>query len=124
MALRVLIVDDSPATRFMLRDVIEADGHQVVAEAETVDAAVAAYREHRPDVVTLDLSLADGDGLTVLRSLRQLDAQVKVLVITGNAQQKVMEEIAAAGACGVLPKPIDFDRVVDAIVRAASGPSA
>ena len=75
-------------------------------------------------MVTLDLSLADGDGLTVLKALRKLDAQAKVLVISGNAQQKVLESISEAGASGILSKPIDFEGLMAAIVRASLGPSA
>src|SRR4051812_40376437 len=118
MSLRILIVDDNPAIRFMLRDCIESNGHQVVAEAESSDAAVKAYSQHKPDVVTLDLSLSDGDGLTVLKSLRQIDEKAKVLVISGNTQKKVLESIYAAGAAGFLAKPIDFSTFIAAVVRA------
>lgn len=118
MPLRILIVDDSAAARFMLREFIESNGHQVVAEEETLAGTLRSYAEHRPDVVTLDLSLAQGDGLSVLKALRQLDVNAKVLVISGNSQKKVLDALSAAGASGFLPKPIDLPGLMAAIVRA------
>ena len=117
MPLRILIVDDSPAARFMLREFIEATGHQVVAEEERLEGALRSYAQHKPDLVTLDLSLAQGDGLSVLKALREQDADAKVLVITGNSQKKVLDAVYAAGASGFLAKPIDFPSLMAAIVR-------
>ncbi len=120
--LRTLIVDDSVATRMLLRDMLESAGHQVLAEAENQDEAVKAYAAHKPDVTTLDLSLAQGDGLSVLKAIRQLDAKAKVVVISGNSQQKVLEMIQAAGATGFLAKPFKIDELIAAVERAA-GPN-
>jgi len=117
MPLRILIVDDSPAARFMLREFIESNGHQVVAEEEQLEGALKAYSQHKPDLVTLDLSLAQGDGMSVLKALRKLDPNAKVLVISGNSQKKVIDSLYAAGASGFLAKPIDFPGLVAAIIR-------
>lgn len=117
MAIRILIIDDNPAIRMILREFIEASGHQVVGEAESLDSAVKAYTEHKPDVVTLDLSLSDGDGLSVLKAIRKLDAKAKVLVISANTQKKVIETVYAAGASCFLSKPIDFAALLAAMVR-------
>jgi two-component system chemotaxis response regulator CheY len=118
MPLRILIVDDSPATRFILRDVFEHNGHQVVDETETLDATVKAFTTHKPDVVTLDLSLTDCDGLTVLKELKKIDAKARVLVISGNAQKKVLEQVYASGAAGFLPKPFEPPDLLAAVAKA------
>lgn len=118
MPLRILIVDDSPAIRLMLRDFLESAGHQIVDEAESLESAVKAYSQHKPDITTLDLSLAGGDGLTVLKAIRKIDIKAKILVISGNAQKKVVESVYAAGAAGFLTKPIDFPSLLAAIARA------
>ena len=115
--LRTLIVDDSVATRMLLKDMLESAGHQVVAEAENQAEALQAYAAHKPDVMTLDLSLAQGDGLSVLKAIRQLDSNAKVVVISGNSQQKVLEMIQAAGAAGFLAKPFKIDELVAAVER-------
>ncbi|MEK7382685.1 MAG: response regulator [Elusimicrobiota bacterium] len=117
MPLRIMIVDDSPAARFMLREFIESNGHQVVAEEENLEGTLRSYSQHKPDVVTLDLSLAQGDGLSVLKAVRNLDPKAKVLVISGNSQKKVVDVLYAAGASGFLPKPIDFPGLMAAIIR-------
>lgn len=117
MPLRILIVDDSPAARFMLREFLESAGHQVVAEEEKLEGVLRSYAQHKPDLVTLDLSLAQGDGLSVLKALRKLDADAKVLVISGNSQKKVLDSVSAAGASGFLAKPIDFKVLTDALAR-------
>ncbi len=115
--LRTLIVDDSVATRMLLKDMLESAGHQVVAEAENQAEALQAYAAHKPDVTTLDLSLAQGDGLSVLKAIRQLDGSAKVVVISGNSQQKVLEMIQVAGAAGFLAKPFKIDELVAAVER-------
>jgi len=112
-----MIVDDSPAARFLLREFIEANGHQVVAEEEQLEGALRSYARHKPDAVTLDLSLAKGDGLSILKALRKLDGNAKVLVISGNSQKKVRDSLYEAGVSGFLPKPIDFSSLMAAIVR-------
>ncbi|MBI5245822.1 MAG: response regulator [Elusimicrobia bacterium] len=118
--LRILIVDDSPAERMILRDILEGFGHAVVAEAESEAPALAAYAHHKPDLVTLDLSLAEGDGVTVLKALRAADPAAKALIISGNSQKKVVEMVLAAGAKGFLEKPYSPEELSSAVASAAS----
>lgn len=113
-SLRTLIVDDNLAMRTVLRDMLESAGHQVVAEAENMDQVLKAYIDHKPDVMTLDLSLNDGDGLSVLKAVLQLDPKAKVVVVSGNSQKKVVEMILASGA-GYLAKPFEFDELIAAV---------
>ncbi|MBI4060726.1 MAG: response regulator [Elusimicrobia bacterium] len=117
--LRAIVVDDNLAMRMVLRDMLEGSGHQVVAEAENQDEALKAYAEHKPDLVTLDLSLAQGDGLSVLKALRQLDANARVIVISGNSQKKVVELVKAAGAADFLAKPFKIEELAAVVERAA-----
>ena len=119
-ALRILIVDDSMAERMILHDILESFGHTIVAEAETLAPALSAYLEHKPDVVTLDLSLAEGDGLSVLKALKEADPAVKVLIVSGNSQKKVIDMVIAAGARGFLEKPYRPDDLKEAVEKAAS----
>ena len=110
-----MIVDDNPSSRFIIRDLLESRGHRIVAETETLDASLEAYRTHRPDLVTLDLSLAEGDGLSVLSAILKLDERAKILIITGNVQQKIHEQACAAGAGGVLLKPFGLEELARAV---------
>jgi len=83
MPLRILVVDDSLITRALLREFAEGCGHEVV-EAETMQEALDAYRAQKPDLVTLDLSLADTDGLSVLKAIRALDETARVLLLAAD----------------------------------------
>ena len=87
MAFKILVVDDSPVLRLMLQEMLESLGHQVIAQADTAAGALQAYKEHKPELVTLDVSLPDGNGLTVLKELRRIDPFAKVIMITGNDQK-------------------------------------
>ena len=115
MPLRVIIVDDSPITRIMIRDMLESFDHQVVAETETLADTVKAYLTYKPDLVTLDLSLTKENGLTILKALREADPRAKVLIVSGNSQNKVREQIVTSGAAGFLSKPFDCDELMKAV---------
>lgn len=111
MALRILIIDDSPISRILIKEMVETAGHQAVAEAENQAQALEAYRAHKPDVVTLDLSLVNEDGRVILKELIRQDPQAKVLIVSGNSQSRVQDELAKNGAAGFLAKPVDLDEL-------------
>lgn len=115
--MRVLIVDDNAPIRSMIRAMLERGGWEVVAEAADMKAALAAYETHKPDVVTLDLSLADVEenGLTVLKALRRIDAGASVLIIAATAQGKMVEMLRREGASGYLAKPFNYDELIQAV---------
>jgi two-component system chemotaxis response regulator CheY len=116
--LRVLVVDDNEAVRMILTDMLLDLGHQVVGEAEDAEAALVAYGKLRPDLVTLDLSLSavgGADGLSVLRALRKSDPTARVIVISGNYQKKIVEQVEKDGGAAVVPKPIKQEALIEAI---------
>lgn len=119
--MRILVIDDNEAIRMILADMLIALGHQVVAEADSAEAAQKAYAEHKPDLVTLDLSLSvssGGDGLSVLKTLQKTDAKVRVIIISGNSQNKVKAAVEAAGAAAFVSKPIDEAELAAAVAKA------
>jgi DNA-binding NarL/FixJ family response regulator len=102
---RVLIVDDSPLFRDLIRRSVEGSAHgEVVGEAETAEEATAAVGEHRPDVVIMDWSLPDRDGIWATQQIKALFPQVDVLALTSTTDDRVMEQFAAAGATAVVDK--------------------
>ena len=118
---RVLIIDDNAAVRLILSGMLEELGHQVVGEASDADAALKAYKDLKPDLVTLDLSLSatgGADGTVVLDALRKADGGVRIIVISGNAQAKLREQLAKAGARGFVAKPIQEAELSTAIAEA------
>jgi len=99
----VLVVDDDPHVRRFLRATLTGHGH-VVFEATTVAEAIAAIAEHHPAIVLLDLGLPDGDGLTVLRSVRP-DSKVPVIVLSARGQEGDKVAALDSGADDYLTKP-------------------
>jgi len=114
---RILIIDDDDLARSILEQAFVAGGHEVVAQADSLTAAVKAYKKSTPDLVTLDLSLADNDGRQILAALKSADPKAKVLIISGNSQQSIKDSLVAAGAAAYLEKPIDFDALLALTAR-------
>lgn len=107
MPYKVLIVDDSPVLRIMLAEMLKTLGHTIVGEADSGAGGLKAYKELKPDLVTLDISLPDETGLQVLEKLRRFDPAAKVIVVTGNDQKSVEDKAMSLRALGVLHKPFD-----------------
>jgi len=118
MGYRILIVDDSPVLRIMLSEMLQELGHEVVAEVDSGNAALEAYPKHKPDLVCLDVSLPDINGLEVLQRLRRSDPHAKVLIVTGNDQKTLESKALSLRAIGVLHKPFDASELGEMLQRA------
>jgi len=123
MSIHVVLVDDHAIVRAGLKAVIgAAPGMSVVGEAEGGNAAIALL-EHTPaDVVVMDLSMADGDGLTATRAItREGGCGARVLVLTMHGEESYLEAVLAAGATGYLVKSSADREVVEAVRAVARG---
>jgi DNA-binding NarL/FixJ family response regulator len=119
---RVLLVDDDALVRAGLRIILSsADDLQVVGEADDGVRAVAAVREHRPDVVLMDIRMAEMDGITATAALRRLDPPPHVIVLTTfHADEQVMSALRA-GASGFLVKDTPPTEIINAVRVVATG---
>jgi two-component system chemotaxis response regulator CheY len=115
---KIIVVDDSPITRAMISDFLLMGGHQVAAEAEDMAQTLAAYAAHKPDLVTLDLSMGQEDGFTVLRALRGVDPKAKVLIVSANTQPEIYDQLLAEGAAGFITKPFTLADLIAAATKA------
>jgi DNA-binding NarL/FixJ family response regulator len=104
MPRRVLIVDDNPGFRRAARQLLERHGFVVVAEADTGISGIAKAREHRPDLVRLDVQLPDVDGFEVAERLARLDVPVEVILTSSLDGADFGALVARSGALGFLPK--------------------
>ncbi len=118
MGLKVLVVDDSPVTRTMIADFLQMTGHQVVGEADNLADVLKLLEVHKPDLITLDLSMGQEDGFTVLKGIRAVDKQVKVLIVSANTQQEIYDMLIAEGATGFLMKPFSVADLTSAVMKA------
>jgi len=101
----VLIVDDHPSFRASARRMLEADGYEVVGEAEDGAAAVVATRRLRPELVLLDVRLPDIDGFEVARTLLEMNGDAPQVVLTSSHDSTdLVDAIGASGVRGFIPK--------------------
>jgi two-component system, chemotaxis family, chemotaxis protein CheY len=121
---RVLVVDDAAFMRKVLTDALVAGGHEVVGEAGDGDAALAAYRELRPDLVTLDITMPGKDGLAALRELVELDPAALVVICSALGQETKVLDAIKAGAKDFVVKPFERDRLLSAVEKALGQASA
>jgi DNA-binding NarL/FixJ family response regulator len=122
VTVRVLLVDDDALVRAGLRIILSsAEDLEVVGEADDGARAVAAVREHRPDVVLMDIRMAEMDGITATAALRRLDQPPQVIVLTTfQADEQVMSALRA-GASGFLVKDTPPAEIINAVRLVASG---
>jgi DNA-binding NarL/FixJ family response regulator len=104
MPRRVLIVDDNPGFRRAARELLERHGFVVVAEADTGIGGIAKARDHRPDLVLLDVQLPDVDGFEVAERLFRLDVPVEVILTSSLDGTDFGALVARSGALGFVPK--------------------
>ncbi len=120
MSERILIVDDAAFMREMLCDLLTEEGYQIAAEAADGDEAVAAYAEHSPDLVMLDIVMPRKSGLEALREIVAYDSEAKVVMCSALGQESLVMEALDAGAKDFVVKPFKPDRAIDVIKKVLS----
>jgi two-component system chemotaxis response regulator CheY len=113
----VLIVDDSPVSRKILRSCLPKEGEFAVTEAGDGNAALQQFREHRPDVTFLDLTMPRMDGLDCLQALKSMEREAVVIVVTADIQASSLSRAMELGAAEVLRKPPSRTAVAEALAR-------
>lgn len=112
---KVLIVDDAAFMRMMLKDILNKNGLEVVGEAVNGADAIEKYRELQPDIVTMDITMPDMDGITSVKEIRSFHPQAKIIMCSAMGQQPMVLEAIQAGAKDFIVKPFQADRVIDSI---------
>lgn len=113
---KVLVVDDAAFMRMRLSNLLKQAGHQVV-EASNGFEALGAYQAERPDLVFMDITMPEMDGLEALKRLRALDPEARVVMCTALGQQSMVIEAVKAGARDFIVKPFQPDRVLQAVQK-------
>lgn len=119
MMKKVMIVDDAPFMRTMIREILQPFGFEIVAEAGDGDEVLALYQQHRPDVVTLDIVMPRMSGLEALKRLVAAEPRAKVIMVTAIDQREALMEAIKIGAADFIVKPFDDERVLSAVKKAA-----
>lgn len=108
----VLLVDDSGMSRKMLKNLLEEENYSVIAEAGDGLEAIDVFKKYRPDLVTLDITMPNMDGLDALKELIRIDPNVKVIMITAAGQQNKLIEALKIGAKKFITKPFEKEEVI------------
>lgn len=116
----ILIVDDSNLSRKTCRRILEAGGYRVIDVADGL-SALERYALDRPDLVLLDVTMAEMSGLEVLRQLRLLDPDARVVMATADVQNSTRELAMEGGAIAFVTKPLVADVVLQAVAAALEG---
>ena len=104
--LKIVVVDDSVMMRNSIKSYVENSGHTVVGEAPSGLLGVDVCREKKPDLITMDITMPDMDGLEAIETIRKFDKNVNILVVTSHGQEEVIMRSLKVGAQGYILKPI------------------
>lgn len=115
MANRILIVDDAAFMRMMLKNILTTSGLEVVGEAINGKEAVEKYEELKPDLVTMDITMPEVDGLQGLKILKSKYPEAKVIMCSAMGQQTMVIDAIQSGASDFIVKPFQADRVIESI---------
>ncbi|UMZ73372.1 response regulator [Natranaerofaba carboxydovora] len=120
MSHKVLIVDDAAFMRMMIKDILTKNGFEVVGEAENGAQAVEKYDELSPDIVTMDITMPEKDGIQALKEIKGKDANANIIMCSAMGQQSMVIEAIQAGAKDFIVKPFQPERVMEAIKKSLS----
>ena len=115
MANGILIVDDATFMRFTLKTILEKNGFQVVGEAKDGSEAVIKYKELRPDIVTMDITMPKTGGIEALKAIKAYDPKAKVVMVSALGQEPLIKEAIESGANYFIIKPFKEDHVIEAL---------
>lgn len=113
----IMIVDDSRTSRKILREILERNGHSVVAEAVNGEDGYLKYKELNPDIVTMDITMPQMDGVECLSLIKKVNPEAKVLMITAAGQKEKMLESIKRGAEEFIVKPFNEAEILAALER-------
>jgi two-component system, chemotaxis family, chemotaxis protein CheY len=117
MANKILVVDDAAFMRMMIKDILTKNGYEVVGEASDGAQAIEKFKETRPDLITMDITMPEMDGITSLKEIKKIDPSAKVIMCSAMGQQAMVIDAIQAGAKDFIVKPFQADRVIEAIKK-------
>ncbi len=114
----ILIVDDAAFMRMMIKDILSKNGFSVVGEAENGLKAVEKYKELNPDLVIMDITMPEMDGIQAVKQIKSLDPSARIIMCSAMGQQAMVIESIQAGAKDFIVKPFQAERVIEAVKKA------
>ncbi|WP_240421101.1 response regulator [Paenibacillus periandrae] len=112
---KVMVVDDAVFMRMMLKMLLVEAGHEVVAEATNGMEAVHTYVKYKPDLVTMDVTMPELDGIGAVRQIRNLDPLAKIIICSAMGQNALIVDAISSGAKDYIVKPFDKKEIINAV---------
>ena len=117
----ILITDDTAFMRMTLKNILSKNGFDIVGEAADGLEAVEKYRMEKPDLVTMDITMPNMDGIAAIKQIMSFDAGAKIIVCSAMGQKALVIEALSAGAKDFIVKPFQPERIVDAVQKVLNG---
>ncbi len=119
---RVLIVDDASVVRLMIKKVLKEGEFEIVGEAANGVDALTKYKELKPDVVTMDITMPEADGIQATKDIVAFDEDAKVVIMSGIDQKEMLWKAIKAGASSYIVKPFENERVISTLNEVTGAP--
>ena len=117
MAKNILICDDAAFMRMMIKDILTKNGYNIVGEAENGLKAVEKYNETKPDLVLMDITMPEMDGIQALKQIKSTDPAACIIMCSAMGQQAMVIEAIQSGAKDFIVKPFQAERVLEAVKK-------
>ncbi len=114
---KVMICDDAAFMRMMIKDILTKNGYEIAAEAENGQKAVEKYPEVKPDLVLMDITMPEMDGIQALKKIKEIDGGANVIMCSAMGQQAMVIEAIQSGAKDFIVKPFQAERVLEAVKK-------
>jgi two-component system chemotaxis response regulator CheY len=113
----ILLVDDAAFMRMMLKDILTKNGYSVIGEAENGAKAIEKYKELKPQLTILDITMPEMDGIQAAKGIKAIDGSALIVMCSAMGQQAMVIESIQAGARDFIVKPFQADRVIEAVKK-------
>lgn len=117
MAKGILLVDDAAFMRMMLKDILIKNGYEVLGEAENGLKAVEKYKELNPELVIMDITMPEMDGIDAVKEIKKTNPNATIIMCSAMGQQAMVIEAIQAGAKDFIVKPFQADRILEAVKK-------
>ena len=117
MGKNILVCDDAAFMRMMIKDILTKNGYNIAGEAENGQKAVEKYNETKPDLVLMDITMPEMDGIQALKKIKEMDPGASVIMCSAMGQQAMVIEAIQSGATDFIVKPFQAERVLEAVKK-------
>lgn len=118
---KIAIVDDSPFSISIIKDILLEKGYDVVGEAGSLEETIKVVKDTKPDIVTMDMTIPGTDGLECTKAIHSINPNIKVLVVSSMMDEEIVKKARENKVSGYIQKPVDPEELSTAIERIISG---